>query len=151
MRRHPVTFYVVAAAVTIALGLSIRRFSEALPSLIARYAPDALWASLVYWLISAVSPRARPFVVAAGAFLFSAAVETSQLYHAPWIDAVRATRLGALVLGSGFLWSDLACYAAGVALAAGIDISLGNKSAPRASEASTGASNADDAFGRDSH
>src|SRR5687768_13999828 len=125
MRRHPLTFYVVAAVVTIALGLSIRRFPQASPSFIARYAPDALWASLVYWLISAVSPRARPLVVAAGAFLVSVAVETSQLYHATWIDAVRATRLGALVLGSGFLWSDLFCYAAGVTLAAAIDIGGG--------------------------
>ncbi|MFM8818855.1 MAG: DUF2809 domain-containing protein, partial [Phycisphaerales bacterium] len=38
-----------------------------------------------------------------------------QLHHAPWIDGIRATRLGALVLGSGFLWSDIACYAVGVA------------------------------------
>jgi uncharacterized protein DUF2809 len=151
MRRHPVTFYVVASVVTIALGLSIRRFPDAFPSFIARYAPDALWASLVFWLISTAFLRARPLVVAAAALLFSVTVETSQLYHAPWIDAVRATRLGALVLGSGFLWSDLACYAVGVALAAGVDIGLGNKSTPQASEASTGASDADDAFGRDSH
>ena len=151
MRRRQVTFYVVASVVTIALGPSIRRFPDAFPQFIARYAPDALWASLVYWLISIAFLRARPLIVAAAALLFSIAIETSQLYHAPWIDAVRATRLGALVLGSGFLWSDLACYAAGVTVAMGIDVGLRNKSARRASEASTGASDADDAFGRDSH
>jgi len=43
----------------------------------------------------------------------SVAVELSQLYHAPWIDPIRRTTLGGLVLGFGFLWSDLACYAAG--------------------------------------
>jgi len=48
----------------------------------------------------------------------------SQLYHAPWLDAVRATRPGALALGQGFLWSDLACYAAGVGAAALIDLSM---------------------------
>ena len=56
-----------------------------------------------------------------GNFFCSNTDEFSQLYRAPWIDAVRATRLGALVLGQGFLWSDLWCYAAGVTLAAGID------------------------------
>jgi hypothetical protein len=40
------------------------------------------------------------------------------LYHAGWIDAIRATRLGGLILGYGFLWSDLVCYAAGVGLGA---------------------------------
>ena len=45
---------------------------------------------------------------------FSVAIELSQLYHAPWIDSIRQTTLGGLILGFGFLWSDLACYAAGV-------------------------------------
>lgn len=34
----------------------------------------------------------------------------------PWLDALRHTRAGALALGQGFLWSDLACYAAGIAI-----------------------------------
>ena len=46
----------------------------------------------------------------------SVAVEISQLYHAPWIDSIRQTTLAALILGFGFLWSDLVCYAAGVSL-----------------------------------
>ncbi len=29
---------------------------------------------------------------------------------------------GALVLGRGFLWSDLSCYAAGIALAVAVDV-----------------------------
>lgn len=43
------------------------------------------------------------------------AVEVSQLYHAPWIDGIRSTTLGGLVLGFGFLWSDLVCYLVGIA------------------------------------
>ncbi len=39
-----------------------------------------------------------------------------QLYHAPWIDSIRQTTLGGLILGFGFLCSDLACYALGVLL-----------------------------------
>ena len=48
-------------------------------------------------------------------------VETSQLYHATWIDSIRQTTLGGLVLGFGFLWTDLACYAVGIAIAAVIE------------------------------
>ncbi len=54
--------------------------------------------------------------VAAIALLFSLGIELSQLYHAPWIDDIRQYRLGALVLGHGFLWTDLVCYSFGVAM-----------------------------------
>ena len=47
---------------------------------------------------------------------FSVAIELSQLYHAHWIDSIRHTTLGGLILGFGFLWSDLACYAVGVGI-----------------------------------
>jgi hypothetical protein len=54
-------------------------------------------------------------------FAIAVAVEISQRYHVPWLDALRASRLGALVLGQGFLWSDIVCYAVGVTLAAVLD------------------------------
>ncbi len=53
---------------------------------------------------------------------FSVAIELSQLYHAPWIDSIRQTTLGGLILGFGFLWSDLACYAVGVVLGVLVDV-----------------------------
>ena len=55
--------------------------------------------------------------------------------HVPWLDALRATTLGALVLGQGFLWSDIVCYAVGVMLAAILDAVL----AARRNRALTGA------------
>ncbi|MCY7330065.1 MAG: DUF2809 domain-containing protein [Saprospiraceae bacterium] len=39
-----------------------------------------------------------------------------QLYHAPWMDGLRVTRLGGLILGFGCLWSDLGCYTLGAFL-----------------------------------
>lgn len=46
--------------------------------------------------------------------MFSFAIEFSQLYHSPWIDSLRNTRVGGLVLGYGFLWSDLVSYTVGI-------------------------------------
>ena len=46
--------------------------------------------------------------------MFCYGIEVSQLYHAEWIDSIRATTLGGLVLGYGFLWSDLVAYTIGV-------------------------------------
>lgn len=108
--------------VTIALGLASRRFGSELPHVVSKYAGDTLWATMMFWILALAFPRAKTMAVALGALSISFAVECSQLYHAGWIDAIRATTLGALALGSGFLWSDLACYTVGVAIALAIDV-----------------------------
>lgn len=43
-------------------------------------------------------------------------IEFGQLYTAPWIDQIRNTTFGVLVLGRGFLWSDMAAYTIGTAI-----------------------------------
>ena len=111
-------------ASTIALGLASRRFGTLLPDVVRLYAGDTLWAATAYFMAATIAPRARVAALAAGALLFAFAIEISQLYHAPWIDGVRSTRFGALVLGYGFLWSDLVCYMVGVAGAALVDRAL---------------------------
>ena len=111
-------------AATVALGLLSRRAGDPLPRVVAAYAGDVLWAAMVLWLLALLAPRARTPALAAGALAIAVAVEASQLWRVPWLDAVRATRAGALALGQGFLWSDLACYAGGVALAALLDVAL---------------------------
>ena len=58
--------------------------------------------------------------------IFSYGIEISQLYHAPWIDSIRATTLGGLILGFGFLWSDLICYTVGIVIGAIIDKFINN-------------------------
>jgi hypothetical protein len=106
---------------TIALGLASRRYAEALPDILVAYAGDALWAATVFWIASFFLPNAKTRTLSAIALGVSFAVELSQLYQSPWINEIRATRLGALALGRGFLWSDLACYALGGGAAALID------------------------------
>jgi hypothetical protein len=106
------------------LGLASRRFGEHLPEFVARYAGDTLWALLAFLAMSCLRPRASLGRRAAGALLFAYAIELSQLYRAPWIDAVRRTTLGGLVLGFGFLWSDLLCYAIGILFGAAIDFAV---------------------------
>jgi hypothetical protein len=126
MRSRP--HYLALAAATVALGLASRRFRRALPAFVGAYAGDVLWAAMVYLLAAAVWPRASVRRLAVGTAVFALAIELGQLYHAPWIEAVRHTRIGGLVLGFGFLWSDLACYAAGIALAAALDAVLTRRS-----------------------
>ena len=63
-------------------------------------------------------PRASTWVVALLALTFSWGVEFSQLYHAPWIEAVRATIPGRLVPGNTCNWPDLSAYLVGIVLGA---------------------------------
>lgn len=112
------------AAATMAIGLATRRFPQAFPAFIAEYGGDTLWAMLVYWLLALAGPRLSPTRIAVGALAIAVADELSQLIDWHWLQLLRDTRLGALVLGQGFLWSDLACYAAGVALACAIDVAV---------------------------
>jgi hypothetical protein len=114
--------YLGLAIVTIFLGLASRQFRSSLPWFIAEYAGDTLWAASVYFIAATIWRNNGPARLAAGTFGFALTVELSQLYQGPWINALRATRLGGLVLGYGFLWSDLVCYAAGIAFAVLADL-----------------------------
>ena len=105
-----------AAMVTVALGLGSRRFGAALPTFVADYAGDTLYATLVFPLLLFAAPRARIAWLGVLAFALSALVEVSQRWHVGPLDAARATRLGRLVLGTTFVWSDFPCYAVGAAL-----------------------------------
>ncbi len=113
--------YIRVLLLTIAMGLGSRRFGAMLPTLVAKYAGDVLWATMVFWLLAIAWPGAARLRLGAAALTVAWAVECSQLYRAPWLDALRATAIGALVLGQGFLWSDLLCYGVGVALAVLVD------------------------------
>ena len=107
--------YAGAALATVALGLAVHRRGGALPPAVRDVLGDALWAAMVYWCVGAGWPRARWTARARAALAFAFGVEFSQCYHAPGVDAVRATTLGHLVLGSDFDARDLLAYALGVA------------------------------------
>lgn len=110
--------YLTSALLVLLLGYGARQYSALLPSFIGAYAPDALWALLVFLLIGAARPDTRLWRTALIALVFAYAIEFSQLYQAPWINDIRATQPGGLVLGHGFLWSDLICYSVGIGIGA---------------------------------
>lgn len=88
---------------------------------------DALWALMVYFIFGFIFNKKSVLVIALLSIGFSFGIEISQLYHAAWIDAIRATPIGGLVLGFGFLWSDLLCYTVGVSVGVGIEWAIGLK------------------------
>jgi hypothetical protein len=133
-RRNPLV-QMTLIALAIVLGIGSRRYAQALPEFIAAYAGDTLWALAAFLGFGLILPRQSTRTVALLAIAFSVAIELSQLYHTPWLDSIRQTTLGALILGFGFLWSDLACYAAGVGLGVFIELITLSARDPRKSRA----------------
>jgi hypothetical protein len=76
---------------------------------------------MVFFLFALIFRARETKWIAVMALFFSFSIEISQLYHSPWIDIVRQTRLGGLVLGYGFLWTDLISYCIGIGLGIIVD------------------------------
>ena len=108
-------YYLIAMAVVIGAGLWWRSAANPVSPFLHKYGGDALWALLMFLGFRGVLIRTSILRVTLVSLAFCFAVEFSQLYHAPWIDSVRNTRLGALTLGSTFNAPDLLAYAAAIA------------------------------------
>ena len=108
-----------AAGITgvVIAGLASRSPAAAmLPDFILVYAGDTLWALMMFLMLGFAFPAARTEALAAAALGICFAVEFGQLIQVEWLERLRSSRAGALVLGRGFLATDLICYAAGVTL-----------------------------------
>lgn len=112
--------YATLAIVTMVLGLFSRSKLWEPPEFVILYVGDALWALLVFWLVCFLIPNRKNTTAVLVAVVFSFSIECSQLYQAEWINEIRHTKLGALVLGFGFKWSDLVAYVVGILLGASL-------------------------------
>jgi len=108
--------YILLFVVTIPIGLSTRKKPEWFYEPIAKYGGDILWTSLFFFLFRIIFPTKKLVTILLYTYAFAVSIEISQLYHANWIDDIRRTFLGKMILGFGFLWSDLICYAIGALL-----------------------------------
>ncbi len=120
MKRNKL-LYLLLTIIVMLLGLLSRKI-EGLPEIISLYSGDILWALMVFLLFAFLFNKKSTIFIISWAIIFSYSIEISQLYHAPWIDSIRNTTLGGLILGFGFLWSDLVCYTIGIIIGIIIDI-----------------------------
>ena len=105
-------------AAVIGAGLLTRTIPDMLPEFVVHHVGDALWAVMIFLLLCIARPAARTLNVLVLATAICFVVECSQLYQADWIRGLRGHALGALVLGHGFLWTDLIAYTAGTSVTA---------------------------------
>jgi len=113
--------YLSFVIIVIILGLSSRHFAIYLPRWVNIYLGDCLWALMIFFTVGLIFRSRDTKWVAVVALVFCYVIEVSQLYQSPWIDTIRNTRIGGLILGRGFLWSDLVSYSIGIVIGALLD------------------------------
>lgn len=106
--------YLLLAIIIMGAGLLSRKLTAYLPHIVNIYAGDSLWALMIFVSAGFSFPAWRTKMIGMFAIVFCYFIEFTQLYHAPWIDDIRKTALGGLILGYGFLWSDILAYSIGV-------------------------------------
>jgi len=118
MRRQGRGAYLLATALTIAVGLGIRKF---LPNAISKDPGDILYATMIYWIVRAIRPASTLRTAALAATIFCFAIEFLKLWHLGWLDRFRATTAGHLIFGAVFSVSNLVCYVIGAGIGLAID------------------------------
>lgn len=105
--------YVFIICFIILLGLLSRRIS-----VVPLFVGDILWAVMIFYIVRFFFIHKSLKGVFLISLLFCYFIEVSQLYQAGWINNLRNTTIGGLILGHGFLWSDILAYTFGVTIAA---------------------------------
>ena len=113
--------YICLIIIVMILGILSRKYGAYLPSFIKKYSGDTLWALMVYLGFGFILNKTSIKRIAILSLTFSWAIEISQIYQSGWINQIRNTMLGGLILGHGFLFSDLICYTVGIIIGILID------------------------------
>lgn len=69
----------------------------------------------IFWCLALFLflPQVKPWKIAAGVFVVTCLLECLQLWHPPFLEAVRSVFIGRALIGTDFTWSDFMYYLAG--------------------------------------
>lgn len=119
-RQHPFFNYRVALLLSIIpifiVGLTCEFYSGPGQEWFNNYFGDFLYQIFLILLVSFLWPKASPFWIALGVFVFNSLIEFLQLWQPPFLQAIRRTLFGRLFLGYSFVWEDFLYYAIGCTL-----------------------------------
>jgi hypothetical protein len=112
--------YLSLIIITVIAGLLSRELSAYIPFFIG----DILWGLAVFLLARFLFiTKSLKFAVIVSS-IYVTLTELTQLYQAPWIDKIRPTFLGRVLLGETFLLSDILCYFIGIGIGILVELSL---------------------------
>jgi len=108
--------FLLSFAILVPLGFYTKHFQSAAAPWIRASLGGVFYE--IFWCLLAglLLPRAKSRTIAAWVLGATCAIEFLQLWHPPALEAVRATFVGATILGSSFDWGDFPYYFIGSAL-----------------------------------
>ncbi len=112
--------YLILLALLLPLGLSTKFYGGPGAPWVADNLGGVLY--VLFWILLALAaaPRLAPAAVALAVLLITSALEVLQLWHPPWLQAIRETFIGHALLGNTFAWLDFPHYVVGAILGWGI-------------------------------
>lgn len=112
-------YYFILNCLVIILGLLSRMLN-----FIPLFVGDILYALMIYFIVRFFLVKSNPKNITIISILICYIIEFLQLYQADWIVEIRNMTLGHLVLGQGFLWSDLLAYTFGIIIAYFVEVKM---------------------------
>ncbi len=103
--------YLGLIILTIIAGILSR--TNLIPELIYPYIGDFIYALMLFAIIGFVFPNMKTLKTALLSIGICYLIEFSQLYQSEWINNIRSYKLGGLIIGFTFSWSDIICYTLG--------------------------------------
>ncbi len=100
---------IVSIIIILPLGYWVRFHSPA-PEWINDLLGSVAYQIFLMMLVAVFLPKTAPVWLAIWVCLFSCAIEFLQLWQPPFLQAIRATLPGRLILGNTFSWSDFPSY-----------------------------------------
>ncbi len=118
MTTHRMTriFSALGLVLVIPLGLVSKVYSGWGSAWVEGYLGDILFEMAWIFFIACLWPRVSAKHLSLWVFGLTSGVEVLQLWQPPWLQAIRATLAGKLLLGSTFVWGDFFYYALGCLL-----------------------------------
>ncbi|MCP5023168.1 MAG: DUF2809 domain-containing protein [bacterium] len=110
---NPRQSYGISLFATLAIGVATQFVEGASLEWIARHLGGTFYVLLWIFLTLTAFPKWRAPVVCAAALFATILVECAQLSHPAWLEAIRSTRPGRLLLGSDYDWMDFPYYGLG--------------------------------------
>ncbi len=110
--------------ILVPLGFSTKFYSGPGQNWIGNYAGDIFYPMFWFFLVLFFWPQISPLKLASAVFLFSTAIEFTQLLSNPMLTKIRSTFIGRTLIGTGFAPLDILYYLIGCALALGLHRAL---------------------------
>ncbi|KOA92448.1 DUF2809 domain-containing protein [Clostridium botulinum] len=109
------------------LGVFSKKINNVMTYIFRIYLGDSLWALMIFFGMAFIFRSMKTKKITLISLSFCYIIEISQLYHASWIDSIRKTTMGGLILGYVFSWRDLIAYAMGILVGVWIELLIYKK------------------------